>query len=94
MRFRLLRQLELWSAPGEATVPLHNDKGYYYKFNSNTEIRLVKLTLEDNGFLPQPYKVKQMSATYKMMHGGAKSEIRTQGDDWLLLWSSKQLKLT
>ena len=27
------------------------DKGYYYKFNSNLEIKLVKLTLEDNGFI-------------------------------------------
>ena len=26
------------------------NKGFFYKFNSNIEIKLVKYTLEDNGF--------------------------------------------
>jgi hypothetical protein len=32
-------------------VTPHVDKGYYYKFNCNNEIKLIKNTLEDNGFL-------------------------------------------
>ena len=48
--------------------------------------------LEDNGFLPQPFVSKQMSATFQMMHNGA-SEIKKMGDDWLIMWSTKQIKL-
>ena len=30
--------------------------GFYYKFNSKTEIKLVKYTFEDNGFLQHSEK--------------------------------------
>ena len=29
------------------------NKGFFYKFNSNIEIKLVKYTLEDNGLCDQ-----------------------------------------
>ena len=69
------------------------DKGFYYKFNCSNEIKLIKFFLEDNGFLAQPYKIKQMSTTFQMAHGGNK-EVKKEGDDWLVLWSTKPLKMS
>lgn len=76
----------------EGLVPKPIDKGFYYKFNCTNEIKLIKCFLEDNGFLPQPYKIKQMSTTFQMTHGGNK-EVKKEGDDWLVLWSTKALKI-
>jgi hypothetical protein len=28
-----------------------------------------------------------------MMHGGLKNEVLTEGEDWIILWSTKPLKL-
>ncbi len=69
------------------------DKGFYYKFNCSNEIKLLKYTFEDNGLSIQPQKIKQMSTTFQMIHGGLKNEVFTEGEDWLILWSTKPLKL-
>ena len=76
----------------EVLLPKPIDKGFYYKFNCSNEIKLIKYFLEDNGFVPQPYKIKQMSTTFQMAHGGNK-EVKKEGDDWLVLWSTKPLKI-
>ena len=34
-----------------------------------------------------------MSTTFQMMHGGLKNEVLTEGEDWIILWSTKPLKL-
>lgn len=55
MVFRPLKNVQLWRDPKEPDqmqIQKHIDKGYYYKFNCQMEIRMVKLTFEDNGFLP------------------------------------------
>ena len=55
MIFRPYMQLPLWTTPSSEQmqqVIKHADKGYYFKFNCQNEIKLVKNTLEDNGFLP------------------------------------------
>jgi len=36
----------------QALLPRPTDKGFYYKFNCTNEIKLIKYTLEDNGFVP------------------------------------------
>ena len=54
---------------------------------------MVKLTLEDNGFLPQPYVQKQMSTTFQQIHANETKSMKKQGDDWLLMWSTKALKI-
>lgn len=96
MVFRPLKVINLWeepNCPDQVKVKKHIDKGYYYKFNCQNEIRLVKLTLEDNGFLPQPYVQKQMSTTFSQIHANENRSMRKQGDDWLLMWSTKALKV-
>ena len=89
MVFRPFTRCQLSDPSSDYQPPL--DKGFYYKFNCNAEIKLVKLTLEDNGFINQPYFNKQMSQTYKMMNDG-QQVIRKQGDDWVIMWSTKHIK--
>ena len=55
MVMRPLKNIQLWKenkVPDQIKIQKHIDKGYYYKFNCQLEIRMVKLTFEDNGFLP------------------------------------------
>ena len=66
------------------------DKGYYFKFNC-TEVRLIKNTLEDNGFITQPFVTKQMSLTFQLINDGNQM-VRKQGDEWLIYWSTKHIK--
>lgn len=53
---------------------------YYYKFNCHHEIKLIKQTLEDNGFRPFAGTLVPQLQTYNLQ------------SDWLLLWSTKVLK--
>lgn len=52
--FRPYNSSSLWEE-GNHHVLKHIDKGFYFKFNCLNEIKLIKNTLEDNGFLPQPF---------------------------------------
>lgn len=45
------------------------DKGYYYKIVSAIDLKLLRLTLQDNGMCTVPQKVKQMSTTFQLAHG-------------------------
>jgi hypothetical protein len=58
MNFRPFTSHALWKETENFEVQKHNDKGCYYKFNCNNEIKLIKCLLEDNGFLPVPFVSK------------------------------------
>ena len=82
MIFRPFTFFPLWE-DNYSQVIKHADKGYYFKFNCANEIKLVKNTLEDNGFLPQPLVHKQMSTTFQQTHNGESKQTKL-GDDWLI----------
>ena len=53
---------------------------------------MVKLCLEDNGFLPPPFVKRNMSTTFNQIHANDNKSMMKQGDDWLLMWSTKAIK--
>lgn len=92
LNFRPFDAYQLWKDE-TSKVARHADKGYYYRFNCQNEIKLIKFTLEDNGFLPQPFVKKTMSTTYQQIHQGDSKHMKVMGEDWLLMWSTKMVKL-
>ena len=76
----------------ESEVAKPIDKGFYYKIVSATDLKLLRLTLQDNGLCAVPQKIKQMSTTFQMAHGHQKTSVKQDSNDWMLMWSTKPLK--
>lgn len=73
------------------------DYGYFYKFLSNNEIKLVKYTLEDNGFLPfgsslNPVLSSSVNAHNLMQRNGQLLPANNIHADWMIMWTTKSLK--
>lgn len=60
------------------------NKGFLYRFNSSLEIKLVKYTLEDNGFV-------EFSGS-SMKQNQALNQGRGYRENWLLMWTTQTLK--
>ena len=68
------------------------DKGYYYKFNTHNEIKLVKYTLEDNGFCPLGAHANANLGVYAPQASRVPPSVSCNIGDWIIMWTTKVLK--
>ena len=59
------------------------NKGFMYKFNSNIDIKLIRYTLEDNGFVD--YDSNRITYSNSLKQVASKNR-------WLLFWTTQSLK--
>ena len=55
------------------------NKGFFYKFNSNLEIKLIKYMLEDNGLCKHMQTQKNQVLP---------NQVRPVKDNWLIMWTT------
>ena len=67
---------------GDGPKPPLN-KGFFYKFNSSNEIKLIKFTLEDNGLC----EFQQVGK-----HQLLPNQVKPVRDNWLVMWTTQSLK--
>ena len=67
---------------GDGPKPPLN-KGFFYKFNSSNEIKLIKFTLEDNGLC----EFQQVGR-----HQLLPNQVKPVRDNWLVMWTTQSLK--
>lgn len=78
-----------FSDPMDQRPSKPTDKGYFFKFfNPNTDIKLIRYTLEDNGFREYPYTSKQNTFSNVAISYGNKQ----QEYDWSVMWSCQIMK--
>lgn len=62
---------------------LPQDKGYFFKFNTNSDIKLVRFTLEHNGMVElHPGRVNT----------SVPNSLRPLNENWMVLWTTQSLK--
>ena len=67
------------------------DRGFYFKFNANIDIKLVRYTLEDNGLSSQQNQGERQGFNGRN-YMDTKTKNAINDSSWLLTWSTQSLK--